>query len=144
MVDAILHKPFCIGLMEYCPLFPSRQATMLSQGGDSGHKPTGGPVVFLWGKILSQRHFWGSLRCQVFFRVPPYSRYFCKNLGFVKTTGIFCRYQVFLRGHYFFEPLAPVSVYVQSQLRGSTYDVRPFFDDLGLSCYREYLSEKAV
>ena len=39
-------------------------------------------------------------------------------LGFATTMGIFRRYQVFFRGHYFFEPLAPLSVYARSPLPG--------------------------
>ena len=38
-----------------------------TQGGDSKRKPTGGPVVFLGGKILNQRNFLGVIQMPSIF-----------------------------------------------------------------------------
>ncbi len=89
------------------------------------------------GIFLECLHISGIFaRIQVFFRVIEAK--FVQNPGFPRdialgppnscqppaahfaTTGIFCRFQVFFRGNYFFQVLAPLSVFVQSPLPGPT------------------------
>ena len=100
------------------------------------------------GIFLECLHISGIFaRIQVFFRVikqnlfkildfpgtlpsgPPNS---CRPLAaHFATVGIFRRFQVFFRGNYFFQVLAPLSVFVRSPLPGG-YSPPPVTCPLGL------------